>query len=98
MSNDGYMGKVGKSALGALADKAAERIMTSDGPRAVCMCPQGVVTVERFANAVPDEIIGNYNRDAGRLGLSLLILGDLKEAVAERGLRRGHRNYVRAAA
>lgn len=89
-----YIGKIGKSPLGTLADKAAAEIVAAKGSRAVCVDPSGVVTVELYDDAVPEDRIGNYTGEAGRLALGLLILGDLKEMMAERGVQAAQRRYV----
>lgn len=89
-----YIGKIGKSPLGTLADKAAAEIVAAKGPRAVCVSPDGTVTLEHYVDAVPEDVIGHYTGEAGRLQLALLILGDLKEMMAERGVQAARRRYV----
>lgn len=48
---------------GRLADKAVDWLLERERPRkyAVTCDPAGVVMVERFAHAVPDDVVGVYD-------------------------------------
>jgi hypothetical protein len=95
MSNNNHIGKVGVLPIDTLADKCAERIMASRNTWAVCIAPDGVVTLERYDEAVPDEIVGNYDRAAGRLNLWRMIRDDMRATVEELGgLQTVRRRYV----
>lgn len=85
MSGNEYIGKIGRMSIDTIADRAAEQIMR---PRAtdktVCLDPDGRVTVERHCDAVPDDVVGVYNKTPGRLALWRQIGIDLRHEV---GLR-----------
>lgn len=70
-----------------IADAAARRVMETNKPRAVCVSPEGRVTVETLAVCVEDDIVGVYTKAPGLLSLTRQIAGDLQHAIKERGLR-----------
>lgn len=78
------MGKIGRTPLDAIARKAADKIRHSRGARAVCVDTDGRVTVERWADAVPSDVAGNYNRDMGWPALELAVRDDVKALLSER--------------
>lgn len=57
------IGSVKRQPFGTLADKAAERIIRSRSPKslAVTLGPEGMVEVELFVEAVPDDVVGVYD-------------------------------------
>lgn len=57
------LGSLRSQPFGALADKAVEWLLERQAPTryAVTCDPDGIVMVERFAHAVPDDVVGVYN-------------------------------------
>lgn len=82
-----------------LADRAVERVMERQAPLALCLSPEGRVTLEPYADAVLDDVVGVYSREAGLLSLRPAIRDDLQHEIASRGITgRVERRYVRRAA
>lgn len=82
-----HAGKLGVSPLDAIAYKAADTIRRARGPRALCVDPQGHVTVEKWDDAVPEDIVGHFDRSAGWPALELLVRDELKAVAVERRAR-----------
>jgi hypothetical protein len=82
-------GRIGLVTVSAAADRAAERIAEAASPRAVCLAPDGSVTVERADYAIPDELVGVYRPREGRFKLWGMIEADLMEAMKERRITGG---------
>ncbi|NID14330.1 hypothetical protein [Luteibacter yeojuensis] len=83
------VGRIGKNTLSYCADRAAEAIMEFKTPRAVCLDPDGLVTVEFPAGAIPDEMVGVYTQELGRFALWRQIEDDLRECVRLRRIEGG---------
>jgi phosphoribosylpyrophosphate synthetase len=81
MSCEVRCGRLGKNTPDACAEKAARTISErgTDKPTAVCVAPDGVVTVEALAHALDDDLVGVYDRRPGYLGLWRILSGDLME-------------------
>lgn len=90
-------GRIGMHTISHCADKAAEHVMASTVAVAVCLAPDGHVTVESVPQAIPDEMTGVYNRDLGQFALWALIESDLRVDAVARGIRggTGHRHRVK---
>lgn len=89
MADTEYMGRIGRNPIGAIAWNAAERVLHARSVMAVAMDPDGRVTCERPCDAVPDEIVGVYNKDLPRFTLERQIRDDVLAMLAERdGARR----------
>lgn len=85
MSGNEYIGKIGRMPIDTIADRAAEQLTRPRAvARAVCLDPDGRVTIEAYGNAVPDDVVGVYDRTPGRMGLWRQIRDDLRH---ELGLR-----------
>jgi len=67
-----------------LAEESARWIVQCDGPMAVCLDPDGVVTVEPAQFAIDDELVGVYSPELGRFELYKRIRDDLRASIAER--------------
>lgn len=93
-ASDRPLGKIGVQAVSALADRAAERIRRGRKARAVCVSPDGYVTVEPAAEAVPEDIAGTYSADTPRLELWRRIAEDVEALVEERPLTSNQRSRV----
>ncbi|MFN8993134.1 MAG: hypothetical protein ACK5X3_05630 [Pseudomonadota bacterium] len=65
------IGSVRVNPISVLADRAAERIANTQHRRvmAVTCTPEGMVSLEPFDDAVPDDVVGVY--DAAKLGGTL---------------------------
>lgn len=88
MSNCDSVGRIGRVPLEILAQRASNVIRGYAGPRAVCVAPDGEVTIELFDHAIPDEVIGNFDKTAGWPALDRLIRDELAAvAVARRRTR-----------
>ncbi len=90
------VGRIGKHTLSYCADRAAESIMEFQSPRAVCLDPDGIVTVEFPGAVILDEVVGVYTQELGRFALWRLIEEDLRESVRLRRIEGGtyHRHRV----
>lgn len=84
MASHEYMGRVGVSPLSAIADKCAFRIRHAKTALAVAVDPAGYVTVEPFEHAVPDEVVGVYDKQLGLLDLYRQVRDDLAYEIGTR--------------
>lgn len=67
-----------------LAEDCSSWICQCSGPMAVCLDPDGFVTVEPARGAIDDEIVGVYAPELGRFELYRRIREDLLFAIGER--------------
>ncbi|NLA67197.1 MAG: hypothetical protein GX856_02915 [Gammaproteobacteria bacterium] len=96
---DVRVGTLSRFSARELADRAAERVMERQAPLALCLSPEGRVTLESYADAVFEDVVGVYSRDAGLIGLYRSIRDDLAHEIEARGITgRIERRYVRRAA
>lgn len=79
-------GRISKVAINKIAHRCTLEILDFVGPRAVCLAPDGEVTVETPETCVETDLVGTYTADTGLLELWRLIDGDIREAAAERGI------------
>jgi len=86
------IGSVRVNPISVLADRAAERIANTQHRRvmAVTCTPEGMVSLEPYDDAVPDDVVGVY--DAKKLGGTLTTARRIAEDL------RHHRELQRAAA
>lgn len=89
-------GRIGLITVSAAADRAAECIAEAPTSRAVCLGPDGSVTVEWADHAIPDELVGVYRPAVGRFLLWGMIEADLMEAMKERRIKgsRAHKHRM----
>jgi hypothetical protein len=87
--NEIKCGRIGANTLNDCADRAAQVIADFSKPRAVCLAPDGQVTVEAPTQVIPDDLVGVYAPKTAPLALLRLIHDDLCEAQAERGITGG---------
>ncbi|MBO9717479.1 MAG: hypothetical protein J7507_11905 [Pseudoxanthomonas sp.] len=92
--DDRPVGKLGVSPLSALADACAEHIGRARQRWAVCISPDGHVTLEHPDHVVPDDLAGVYAPGQTRWGLWRQIEEDMKAHVAQRPIVRGARRQV----
>lgn len=85
--NEQRCGRVGRDAVSAIADTAAEKIAGRRGAWSVCVAPDGIVTVEHPDHTVPEDVIGTWNQAPGRLGLWREIEDELRHAITARGIK-----------
>lgn len=108
MNNDRPIGRLGRQSASEIADRAARIVVDASTPRALCLAPDGSVTVESVKQAIPDDIVGVYTGAPGLMGLWRLMYDDLRVAISERRIqavprlrvesgRRGKRCHVEAA-
>ena len=90
-----HCGRLGKHTTATCASRAAAAILTFESARAVCVGPDGMVTVEYPGTAPDDELVGIYTRDGD--DLAERIEEDLEDAVKRRRIRGGthHRHRVK---
>ena len=95
--SDRQCGRLGKHTTQTCAGRAANAIMSFESARAVCLAPDGTVTVEYPGNAPDDELVGVYTRDGGSNELAGRIVEDLDDAARRRRIRGGthHRHRVK---
>lgn len=79
-------GRVGRNPISEIAHRAAVVIVERRGSWAVSLAPDGLVAVERFDSAVPDEVIGTYTAEPGLLQLWRMVRDDLTDTVRERNV------------
>jgi len=84
-------GRLGMHTLSHCADRAAHIIAELLTPHAVCIAPDGHVTVESTEQAIPCEIVGVYDRTFGVFKLWGMIEDDLRCAATERHIIGGTR-------
>ncbi len=85
---DRSLGRLGRVPVDELARRAAEVVRGYQRPRAVCVAPNGEVSVEAFKTAIPDEVLGNFSPQTPWPELDRLIRDEL---VAEFASRRSKR-------
>ena len=81
----GNIGSLARLSHTELAERAAERIMSCAEPRAVCLDPVGMLSVEPPDEAVPDDILGVFDRRPGLIATYRDIRDNLAAEIAERG-------------
>jgi hypothetical protein len=86
MSIEQIVGRLGKQSASELADRAARVIVDAPRERALCLGPDGTVSIESVAQAIPDELVGVYTKAPGLLALWRQIYDDLRAAITERGI------------
>lgn len=94
--NERPCGRLGQHTISHCADKAAHIIGEYSIPRAVCLSPEGQVTVENPEHAIPEELVGVYSTGGSHFELWRWISDDLLEAKTQRGVTGGtnHRHRV----
>ena len=94
MSCEIRCGKLGRNAVDECAERAARAISErgSDKATAVCVGPDGLVTVEATAYAIEEDIVGVYDRRPGWIELWRVIKGDLLCVARERRINIKTRN------
>lgn len=80
-------GSIARWPIGAVADQAARILLEFTGPRAVCVDPQGRVTVEPPNSACLYDMVGVYSGDVGLLALSRMLVDDLRDEAVKREFR-----------
>ena len=89
---DIYCGSVAtENSINSLADRTARAVLLFDSPRAVCMAPDGALSVESPDTALEDDLVGVYRPEEGILGLTRLIRDDIAEEAVRRRLRKANR-------
>lgn len=94
--NERRCGRLGQHTISHCADRAARIICDYNIPRAVCLDPDGRVTVEAIDDAIPDEMVGVYDGSGGQFELWRMISDDLLAAKTERGVVGGSYHRHRA--
>lgn len=93
------VGTLSRYPPGELASRASARVMEQRDPLALCLDPDGLVTLEPYDGAVFEEVVGVYSARDGLLALHRVIREDLLDAIAVRGITgQKARRYVRRAA
>lgn len=94
--NERPCGRLGQHAISHCADRAAHIIGEYTIPRAVCLAPDGQVTVENPDHAIDDEIVGVYRFEGSVFALWRQVSDDLLVSQAERRIKGGtnHRHRV----
>jgi hypothetical protein len=78
-----------------LADRAVERLMELSKPHAVCIDPDGRVTIEPYDTAVFEDVVGVYSRDLGLIPLYREVRDTLAYVIEQRGITgQRRRRYV----
>lgn len=94
-------GRIGMHPIGACAERAAEAVAElAPVQAAVCLSPDGFVTVESVTQAIATDLVGVYQRRPGKvtqLQLWGMIGADLVCAAQERGIRGGRSQRHRVA-
>lgn len=95
MTTETACGRIGLQPITKCADRAAEVIASAREKLAVCLSPEGFVTVEAIEHAILTEMVDVYSPDSA-FRLWGQIEADLAEACKERGITggRGHRHRV----
>lgn len=78
------IGTIGNYSAFELADRAAQRIVGTRKPRALCIDPAGVVTLGPPDDAVPTELVGVYGPDGGLAATYRRIRDDLEHELEGR--------------
>lgn len=79
-------GRLGRQTAIEVADRAALCLAEFKKPRAVCLDPEGRVTVESAKNCAEEDLVGVYDPQRGRFELWKQIHDDLAHSAAERGI------------
>lgn len=95
MSTERQCGRIGRDSVERIAVRATDHVMTSRSQHAVCLSPDGHVTVESLRFAAPDDLVGVYARSVGMTELRDMITEDLRFAATERAIT-GGREYAGA--
>ena len=95
MTTEHPCGRIGFATVSDCAERAAGIVCHVKTPQAVCLSPDGFVTVEAIEHAIPDDIVGVYTARSS-VELWLQITDDLFVSMQERGITggRGHRHRV----
>ena len=95
MTTETACGRIGLQPITKCADRAAEVIANAREKLAVCLSPEGFVTVEAIEHAILAEMVDVYAPDSA-FRLWGQIETDLAAACKERGITggRGHRHRV----
>lgn len=80
-------GSILRLPVGDVATRCAEAIVGYSTERAVCMDPQGRVSVESVSDGADPDLVGVYSPRQGLLALHKAIREDLQHDAVERGLR-----------
>lgn len=86
MTNEQGCGRLGRNSISEIADKAGRLVLDYRVPRAVCLDPEGRVTVESPNDAIEDDLVGVYSQAPGLLALWRTIDEDLRFAAEQRGI------------
>jgi hypothetical protein len=91
--NERPCGRIGIHTISQCADKAARIISEYKIPRAVCLSPDGFVTVENPAHVIDEELVGVYTAGDSLFGLWRQLSDDLLASARERKVT-GGRNQM----
>ncbi len=94
MTTETACGRIGFQTVSECAERAAIAIREFTTPSAVCLSPDGFVTVESVKHAIPDELVGVYTKGS-QVELWLQLSGDITAAMQERGITGGRANRHR---
>lgn len=83
--SDEHIGTLARLTCNQLAERAADELMGRTKPHAVCLDPEGTVTVERIDEAVPQDMIGVFDRSLGLIPLYREIRDNLAAEIEARG-------------
>lgn len=94
--NERPCGRIGMHTISQCADKAANIISEYKIARAVCLSPDGFVTVEAPSHVLDDELVGVYTAGDSLFGLWRQLSDDLLASARERKISGGthHRHRV----
>lgn len=79
-------GRIGQRPNNEIAERAVDYIMGVKKPQAVCLDPDGRVTVEPVREAVEEDIVGVFDRSLGLIALYREVRDNLAFCVEERGI------------
>jgi len=79
-------GRIGQRPNNEIAERAVDHIMGVTKPQAVCLDPEGRVTVEPVREAVEEDIVGVYDRSLGLIALYREVRDNLTFCAEERGI------------
>jgi len=89
------VGTLANYSVRELAERAAERLMELTKPHAVCIDPDGRVTIEPYDRAVFEDVVGVYSRDLGLIPLYREVRDTLAYVIEQRGITgQRRRRYV----
>ncbi|KAF1045649.1 hypothetical protein [Xylophilus sp.] len=95
--NERNCGRLGKHTVSSCAERAAAFVVEYAVARAVCIAPDGTVTVEAPDHVIDNELVGVYTAERGHFELWRQISIDLDETVRERRIAGGTHYKHRAA-